>query len=58
MFMEKGLEFLLKKSIIKDKSGYYNLDSSIDFSSQFWKFLSEVNWIGSDKILPEGSMAT
>ena len=56
--MEKGLEFLLKKSIIKDKSGYYNLDSTIDFSSQFWKFLSEVNWIGSDKILPEGSIAT
>ena len=33
--MEKGLEFLLKKCIIEDKSGYYNLDSSIDFSSQF-----------------------
>ena len=33
--MEKGLEFLLKKSIIEDKPGYYSLDSSIDFSSQF-----------------------
>ena len=24
-----------EKVYIKDKSGYYNLDSSIDFSSQF-----------------------